>query len=227
MDISLLFENTEWISWQFYLSTFIFIIFCYLIGSINFARILSKITEIDLGSEGSKNFGATNAGRVFGAWGFIFVFIGDVAKVFLAGGIMILFNRVILSDFFSYANMAFASFFLVVGHCYPIYFNFKGGKGVATGMAILFLINWAFALISLTAWLITMYFSRKVFLSSIVSNIVASILIVFQIFFPAHLLLPEAITWGAVSCVWMMTILVIWKHKINIEQMKENTKTKE
>ncbi|RKX67269.1 MAG: hypothetical protein DRP42_00890 [Tenericutes bacterium] len=92
----------------------IFVLIAYLIGSLNFGQLLSRVKEVKLGEANSGNFGATNAGRTYGFKYFILVFIGDFSKVFVATAILLLFSTNIL--FFSHAALAFSLVFIIVGH---------------------------------------------------------------------------------------------------------------
>ena len=121
-------DPTIFTSFSFYWQTAIFMIIAYLIGSINFGHVFSKINNTDVGKIGSKNYGATNVGRNYGAKGFLFVFLGDFFKSFVALGIILFLNLKILTD----GSIGLSLFFVLFGHLKPLYFHFKGGKGVAS-----------------------------------------------------------------------------------------------
>ena len=113
----------------------------YLVGSINFGLILGYIQGLDLRSQGSGNAGATNALRILGARSGIFVFVGDAFKGYFS---LYLCNLVLAQQenlLFLPSDYLFLSLILsLIGHCYPIWFNFRGGKGAATALgAFLFI----------------------------------------------------------------------------------------
>jgi Predicted membrane protein len=107
----------------------------YLVGSINFGLILGYIQGLDLRSQGSGNAGATNALRILGARSGIFVFFGDTLKGYFA---LYLCKSIVSQTgvlLFSPSDYLFLSLiFALIGHCYPIWFNFRGGKGAATAL---------------------------------------------------------------------------------------------
>lgn len=129
----------NWGSGEFWWTFVVFAIVSYLIGSLNFGQIASKILKNDIGKYGSNNYGATNAERVWGRKGFIFVYLGDSLKIvacgFLIYGISELAN---LDDMYVILPLSFG----VLGHNFPIWFKFKGGKGIAATSGFLFFTNW-------------------------------------------------------------------------------------
>lgn len=139
----------------------IFSILSYLFGSLNTATIISKFRYgKDIRNEGSKNSGATNTLRVFGKKAAATVFLFD----FLKGLIAVIFANI----FFEYLNapyetVLFAGFFVQVGHCFPIYFKFKGGKGVATAAGA------AMGIMPVTALILIVIFAIIVLIKKIVS----------------------------------------------------------
>jgi len=139
----------------------IFSILSYLFGSLNTATIISKFRYgKDIRNEGSKNAGATNTLRVFGKKAAATVFLFD----FLKGLIAVIFANI----FFEYLNapyetVLFAGFFVQVGHCFPIYFKFKGGKGVATAAGA------AMGIMPVTALILIVIFAIIVLIKKIVS----------------------------------------------------------
>ena len=110
----------------------------YLIGNINPSIIIGKIKGIDIRKEGSGNAGMTNTIRVIGLWAGIIVFIVDVMKAFVAVKIGAAFAGV------PGVMAAFAG--VVLGHCFPVFFGFKGGKGVAAAFGAALALNWQSAL---------------------------------------------------------------------------------
>ena len=136
---------------MFNTETLIIMIIFYLLGSISFAVISSKIFSIpDPRSFGSKNPGATNILRSGNKYAAIFTLIGDSLK----GFIPVLY---ILNQNFSMNELYLLSFMILLGHCYPITLKFKGGKGVATSLGILFALVPIVAFLVVLTWLIIYY----------------------------------------------------------------------
>ncbi len=203
---------------DFYWQTLIFMIIAYLIGSINFGHIFSKINKTDVGKIGSKNYGATNVGRNFGIKGFIFVFVGDFLKSFVALGIILGISS--LAGWKS-GSIGFALFFVLVGHIKPIYFKFKGGKGVSSFVAIALILNWVAALFGLLIFVLILLISRRVSIASVSFAISASIFISFIPFLNIDgSILPEWSTGiDTIIASWLSTILIVWKHKVNLKKV--------
>lgn len=204
----------------FLLGTFIFSIMAYFIGSLNGGQILSLIGKKNLGEVGTKNFGATNAGRAYGKIGFASVFLFDMLKAVFAA---LIFNSILKSsttDVFKYANIPLALLFVIIGHSWPLYFNFKGGKGVATSFGSIIVINWLFALIAIAIFGIIVYTTRRVAIGSIISTLVGTVLIVFfQGLFPMNLIFNWSHNWTTMLTTVVVCLLVIIRHRENIQRM--------
>ncbi len=152
--------------------TFAIMIIFYLLGSISFAVISSKIFSIpDPRSFGSKNPGATNILRSGNKYAAFFTLIGDSLK----GFIPVLY---ILSQNFNIYELYLLSFMILLGHCYPITLKFKGGKGVATSLGILFALVPIVAFLVVLTWLIIYY----LFKVSGVSALIGFLLLPFFMF---------------------------------------------
>ena len=157
---------------MFNTETLIIMIIFYLLGSISFAVISSKIFSIpDPRSFGSKNPGATNILRSGNKYAAIFTLIGDSLK----GFIPVLY---ILNQNFNMNELYLLSFIILLGHCYPITLKFKGGKGVATSLGILFALVPIVAFLVVLTWLIIYY----LFKVSGVSALIGFLLLPFFMF---------------------------------------------
>ena len=145
----------------------LFFVIAYLIGAIPTGVILSKLFgRGDLQRQGSKNIGATNVSRVMGKkWG-ILTLLGDVIK----GMIAVWIGQWGLSSFPGYplAVVAFGAF---LGHCFPVYLRFKGGKGVATAMGIFLVFSPLVVLVTIPIFIVATYLGRFVSLGSMVSAV--------------------------------------------------------
>ena len=135
-------------------------VFAYLMGSIPFSLIISRLSKgIDIRDQGSGNIGATNVLRVVGKREAIFALLGDVLK----GVIPVMIAVFILEDFW----VATTAVVVVLGHVFPIFTGFKGGKGVATSLGALLVIIPSAIMISFFLWLAVLGLSRYVSLASI------------------------------------------------------------
>ncbi len=193
----------------------IYAVIGYFIGCFNFGVIVPKIMyRKDIREYGSGNAGATNAFRVFGKIAGVIVLILDMAKSFIY--LMVLKNKF---DEQSMVLLAWAGLFVVIGHIYPLFFGFKGGKGVsATGGTIAALCPFAFIPLAIV-FVLTILIKKKVGLGSViaVSMIPFGVLIVNLIY---HL--PWTVIVPVFALNLVMSIIVVMRHKENIIQMKKD-----
>ena len=190
----------------------------YLIGSINFGLILASIQGLDLRSQGSGNAGATNALRILGTRSGIFVFIGDALKGYLALYFcnLILFQQENL--LFSSSDYLFLALILsLIGHCYPIWFNFRGGKGAATALGAFLFIDPYFTVFPIIGFLLIFLISRFVGLSTIS----AFFILFLQTFFIDHGIHHN---FHAFSLV--IFLFIFYTHRSNIQSMFKGTEEK-
>jgi glycerol-3-phosphate acyltransferase PlsY len=189
------------------LSTFnaLVILGAYLIGSVSFAVLVSKVMRLpDPHSYGSGNPGATNVLRTGNKLAAILTLIGDAAKGYVA----VVLARVLIGveiDSWVLPAVAAAAF---VGHLFPVFHGFKGGKGVATALGILLAIDWVLGLTTLSTWLIVAVFLRYSSLAALVSAAFAPIYFIFLFGIQ-----PMAIA------IAVMSALLIWRHKSNIQKL--------
>ncbi|MDF1655750.1 MAG: glycerol-3-phosphate 1-O-acyltransferase PlsY [Coxiellaceae bacterium] len=190
------------------MSTIIGIIIAYLIGSISCAIIVAKIMKLpDPRKQGSGNAGATNVLRLGGKQAAIWVLLGDLIK----GVIAVIIGRIIGDTGVGLGLVAFAA---VVGHVFPLYFKFKGGKGVATMVGGVLALSLAVGIGTIIVWLIVAAASRYASLASMVAAVAAPI---FTLFFgDSHFFIP----------VLFITVLIIWKHLDNIERLRNGKESK-
>lgn len=196
----------------------------YLLGSLNFGVILSKKMENDdVRNHGSGNAGTTNMLRNYGKNLAILTIVGDMVKVMVA----ILIAKYIIVDvdllsqnnfFKDNADMilkSFAGVFAVIGHIFPCYFKFKGGKGVATSGGMVFLIDWRIALILLAIFILTVLFTKYVSLGSIMM----------AIFYPVFVFLfYKSAVLVLIALVFMSIVLIA--HRENIRKLFKGTENK-
>jgi glycerol-3-phosphate acyltransferase PlsY len=182
----------------------------YLLGSIPVGVILTKLFgKGDVRKVGSGNIGATNVARVAGPLAGILTLALDAAKGAAAVSLAARFTNQ------SAAWMIIAGLSALIGHCFPVWLGFRGGKGVATAAGV-FLVLCPLALLgSLTLFILVVVFSRYVSLGSI--SAAASIPLLVYFLWAPHHAPPLAVTFGALAAA----ILVVYKHDANIQRLVE------
>ena len=188
------------------MNTVIFILAAYLIGSVSFAVLTSKAFGLpDPRTFGSMNPGATNVLRTGRKLAAALTLLGDGAKgwlaVFLAAGLAPVYG---LDD----GAVAATVVAVFLGHAYPVFFGFHGGKGVATALGILLALNPWLGLAALATWLLAAYMWRISSLSALLAAVFAPLY--------ALVLLQSGVLVGAVGA---MSLLLIWRHKTNIQNL--------
>jgi glycerol-3-phosphate acyltransferase PlsY len=189
----------------------------YLIGSISFAVVVSKCMRLpDPHSYGSGNPGATNVLRTGNKRAAVLTLLGDAFKGFVA----VVLARMILGEGSLSSSLnswilcgAVVAVFL--GHLFPIFHGFKGGKGVATACGILFGINWILGLATLATWIIVAKFMRYSSLAALAAAVFAPIYFVFL--FGFH---PMGIA------LLIVCALLIWRHRSNIRNLMNGTESR-
>jgi acyl phosphate:glycerol-3-phosphate acyltransferase len=182
----------------------------YLLGSIPVGVILTKLFgKGDVRKAGSGNIGATNVARVAGPLAGILTLALDAAKGAAAVSLAARFTNQ------SAAWMVIAGLSALIGHCFPVWLGFRGGKGVATAAGV-FLVLCPLALLgSLTLFILVVVFSRYVSLGSI--SAAASIPLLVYFLWAPHHAPPLVVTFGALAAA----ILVVYKHDANIQRLVE------
>jgi glycerol-3-phosphate acyltransferase PlsY len=171
----------------------------YLLGSLNTGAIVGKIYGKDISSQGSKSAGLTNTLRVLGKPAAGFVLVGDILKGIIACLIGLRLGVYVYSgEARDCVSLLAAGAGVVLGHNWPLYFGFKGGKGALTATAVMFMFNWVMALISCA----TLFFVAISFLPVFRNTFY------FQIF----------------AC--LMELVLILKHRENIQRLLSGTENK-
>ena len=187
----------------------------YLFGSIPFALVVGKVFyKTDIREHGSGNLGGTNAGRTLGAKAGVSVAILDVLKGTIA---------MTLTFFFSHNLNAIlaAGFFATIGHCYPLFANFKGGKAVSTAMGFLLGITIFLTkqpsqfLLPFITFFIILYITKTVSLSAMIAVTLATIYLFFS---QGNIYITLAFS--------LVNIIVVWRHRANIERIKNGNESK-
>ncbi len=179
----------------------------YLLGSISFAILLSKRHgTTDPRLEGSGNPGASNMLRLAGKRLALLTLLGDLLK-----GLLPVLCAAWLG--LSQQAQAWTGFAAVIGHMYPLYYRFRGGKGVATGAGMLLGLYPLAALLALSIWLLTFFLSRT---SSLASLSALPLTLPFLAWQQPHILLPAS----------LLTLLLFWRHRKNLKQLLLGTEYK-
>lgn len=208
-------------------------IFSYLIGGINFSIITAKLLggKVDIRNVGSGNAGFTNVLRSMGPIPAIITFIGDFAKgvfvVWIAKCIVGLQPN-IADNYQILQYVAFMSgFFCVIGHIYPCFFSFRGGKGVLTSWAVTLLIDWRIFIIIISVFIVVLIFSKIVSLSSVCAAISYPITTFFITYWDYHRL--NGNIYYVIICTgisFLSVLIVIYKHRSNVSRLIAGTEKK-
>ena len=189
------------------------IVMSYLYGSIPFALVIGKLFfHKDVRNYGSGNLGGTNAGRVLGKPAGLAVIILDATKCIVSMGITLLFvhQMGISMDLYYLSGLA-----CIIGHCYPVFAGFKGGKGVSSAIAYALMTNIYAFLIAFVTFFVVLKLSKYVSLSSMLGCVAVVIAAPF---------LNEP-TMCIITNI-LITCLVIYKHASNIDRIKQGTERK-
>lgn len=191
------------------LSAYLFVIVGYLSGSIASAIVVCRLLGLpDPRTEGSRNPGTTNVMRLYGKKPALLTLMGDVLKGLLP---------VMLAQAFSQPAtvLAVTGLAAFIGHLYPVYFGFRGGKGVATLIGVLLGLHWMLGLGFIGTWLVMALLFRYSSLSALTAAMLTPIYTAW--------LLPNFLVVGVTSA---MTLLLIWRHRSNIQNLMAGTEEK-
>jgi glycerol-3-phosphate acyltransferase PlsY len=195
------------------MASIVFVVVAYLIGSISFAVVVSWCFRLpDPHTYGSGNPGATNVLRTGKKAAAVLTLLGDAAK----GAVALWLARMLAPEFglseITLAAVAFAAF---IGHLFPVYFRFKGGKGVSTAAGILLALDVRIAGVVLLVWLLVVLASRYSSLGAIVAALAAPVATVYFL------------GWGPFACMALaMTMLLLWRHRGNIGRLMNGTENR-
>lgn len=200
-------------------------VIAYLIGSINFSVILSKkMAGFDIREKGSGNAGSTNMLRSVGKKAAALTLVCDILK-----GVVSILIAMILGNIIQSLDkellVQIAGIAVVVGHTFPIFFGFKGGKGVATSLGVLILSNWQIGLICLVFALVLMALTRMVSLGSCAAAVLFPVLTLF--INDNYTVLSEGKN-GNVYFIYsvILAIIVLYNHRSNIKRILNGTENK-
>ncbi len=190
----------------------------YLLGSLSFAVIVSRLMGLsDPRSYGSKNPGATNVLRSGSKMAAILTLLLDALKGGVPVALVLVFGP---AHGLGTGTAAMAGLAAFLGHLYPVFFGFAGGKGVATAVGVLVGMNGGLALATVLTFAVIVYFSRYVSLASMVA----------AVFAPVYYLFGDGVVWQAsgteVLCLSVMAVLLVWRHRENINRLLAGTESK-
>ena len=189
----------------------------YLVGSLSFAVIVSRLMGLnDPRSYGSKNPGATNVLRSGSKKAAILTLLLDAFKGWLPVALVLAYGP----EYGAGAGLAaLAGLAAFLGHLYPVFFGFAGGKGVATAVGVVVGVNGSLALAVVLSFAIVLFFSRYVSLASMVS----------AVFAPVFYLFGDGVAWQAslpeVMSLAVMALLLVWRHRENIHRLMAGTES--
>jgi glycerol-3-phosphate acyltransferase PlsY len=207
-------------NWSFVLASIFSVVVAYLLGSISFSIVMTRIfAGTDVRQHGSGNAGATNVLRTAGKLPAILTFLCDFLKCVAAVLFSILFSRLFhingeYGQFLKYT----AGIFCMVGHIYPLYFGFKGGRGVTAAAAIMLMLDWRCFLIGISIFIIITLLTRFVSLGSILAGLsIPFLTLFFQTADHAEYAVVDTILVAVIS------LIIITKHRENIVRLIHGT----
>lgn len=205
------------------MATYIIIaVIAYAIGSINFSVLISKkIAGFDVREKGSGNAGSTNVLRAVGVKAAIITLICDILKGIVAILIAVLIGN-ILGNTDRALLVQIAGILVVIGHTFPIFFQFKGGKGVATSLGVLLITNWKIGLICLTFALVIIIITKMVSMGSMGAAILFPVLTIF--IGDSFIVSATGLKYLIFSII--LAVFVIFNHRENIKRIMNGTENK-
>jgi glycerol-3-phosphate acyltransferase PlsY len=194
------------------------VVLAYLLGSLSFAVIVSRCMGLkDPRSYGSNNPGATNVLRSGNKLAAVATLLLDGLKGWLPVVLVKWFGHGYGLDEGTVAAVGLAAF---VGHLYPVFFQFKGGKGVATAAGVLFGVDWLLGLATLATWVIVAYFSRFSSLASLAA----------AVFAPLYYLFGDRAAWYVdrviLLAIFIISAMLVYRHRENITKLLKGTESR-
>ena len=204
------------------MATYIIVsIIAYLLGSISFSVIFSKkLAGFDVREKGSGNAGTTNMLRSIGVKAAVITLLCDILK-----GVVVILIAILIGNIVDGLDDALlvqlAGIFVIIGHTFPIFFGFKGGKGVATSLGVLLMTNWQIGLICLVFALVLMALSKMVSLGSVGAAILFPVLV---LFIHTNFTVSEGSSYLIYSII--LAVIVAFNHRSNIKRILNGTENK-
>ncbi|GHC80904.1 glycerol-3-phosphate acyltransferase [Pseudorhodoferax aquiterrae] len=200
------------------MNSFLATLAAYLLGSLSFAVIVSRVMGLsDPRSYGSKNPGATNVLRSGSKVAALVTLLLDALKGWLPVALVVWYGERFGLQEGTVALVGLAAF---LGHLYPVFFRFQGGKGVATALGVLFGVDWLLGLAAALTWLIIAFFFRYSSLASLVA----------AVFAPVYYLFGNGLAWYADKRIALalgaMALLLFWRHRENIGRLAQGKESR-
>ena len=192
---------------MFSVKNVIIMIVCYLIGSITTGDLVARIKKVDLRKSGSGNVGATNVYRTMGKFYALIVFLGDLLK----GVAAVWLGRLLMSGFSGFDPGIITGFLAIIGHNWPVFSGFRGGKGIATSAGVIIVLVPLCLAVVFPVWIITFLAFGYVSLASIISAAVFPIGVYFLYTAPHDLF--------KILFAVLIALLAIYRHKTNIQRL--------
>ena len=196
----------------------------YCCGLIETGYWYGRLKGIDIRKEGSGNSGATNSLRVMGKKAGLIVFLGDVLKCLIPCLIVLwIFKQKEPGN--AYLYMVYTATGVILGHNYPCYMNFKGGKGIACTAALILMLDWRTTLVCLALFIITVAITRFVSLGSL---LVVTALFIMSVCFTQQgaYQLNASVRMEFCAVILFLTVLAYWRHRANIVRLLHGTENK-
>lgn len=207
------------------MATYIIVaIIAYLLGSISFSIIFTKkIAGFDVREQGSGNAGTTNVLRAAGKKAAALTLICDVLKGVVAILIALLAGKIV-KGLDGALLVQLAGLFVILGHMFPIFFQFKGGKGIATALGVLLIVNWQIGLICLVFAIVLIAITKMVSVGSIAAGILFPVLVAF--INQNYIVMTETSNWSYFAFSIIIAIFVVFNHRTNIKRISNGTENK-
>ncbi len=199
-------------------------IVAYLIGSINFSVIISKkMAGFDVREKGSGNAGSTNVLRTVGKKAALITLVCDILKGVISVLIALLVGKIAGESANSAIVVEIAALAVVIGHTFPVFFGFRGGKGVATSLGVILIVNWKIGLICLVFALALMALTRMVSLGSISASVLFAVL---TMFIRDSYIGGIEFDFSFIIFGILLAALVIFNHRTNLKRIINGTENK-
>ena len=203
-------------------------VICYLFGSISSSILVGRMFGMsDIRKHGSGNAGATNTLRVLGKKAAIFTVLGDVLKTVIAVLIAKLLSKLFLEGYIAQLSVYISCFAIALGHNFPIYFKFKGGKGVLTSGVIIIMMSPLIGSVTVLTCLTVMAITKYVSLGSVMAALLYPVILHRINTITVEWYKANGIMWGSdVIFAFLMAMMVVFMHRSNIKRLMNHTESK-
>lgn len=195
----------------------------YLVGSVNTSLVVGKFYGVDIRKHGSGNAGATNALRTLGKKAALIVLAGDLLKSLVAVVLALIFAKFFIGG--DKINLEYCKYIsglgAVLGHNFPVYFGFRGGKGVLTSIGFILILDWRIGLMILAVCVLIMVVTKYISLGSVCGAILFPVFV-----FAFHLNSQEPTTPAYIALSIAIGGLAIYQHRSNLSRLMNGTESK-